>query len=217
MLGFAAFFTTLLVFFDSPFNVTTNPVPSDGAGLEPLLRNPSMLIHPPMLYSGYTFFTIPFAFAVGALVVRRVDADWIRVTRRFALASWMFLGIGVLLGGLSLGNLLGGQLADSAQDRSRAARLFLVSSALVLSVLLMESPPLRLVQLLRVVAGLPLDPSEAAPAPVLAQARWMPVPHAGGILAVVAAVFAIEEGARLRLTAVADDRAIEVTALPEGK
>ena len=51
-----------------------------------------------MLYSGYTFFTIPFAFAVGALVVRRVDADWIRVTRRFALASWMFLGIGILLG-----------------------------------------------------------------------------------------------------------------------
>jgi cytochrome c-type biogenesis protein CcmF len=97
LLGFDAFFTMLLVFFASPFT-TTSPAPTNGAGLDPLLRNPSMLIHPPMLYSGYTFFTIPFAFAVGALIVRRVDAEWIRVTRRFALASWLFLGIGVLLG-----------------------------------------------------------------------------------------------------------------------
>jgi cytochrome c-type biogenesis protein CcmF len=63
-----------------------------------LLRNPSMMIHPPMLYSGYTFFTIPFAFAVGALITRRVDAEWLAVARRFALASWLFLGIGILLG-----------------------------------------------------------------------------------------------------------------------
>ena len=56
------------------------------------------MIHPPMLYSGYTLFTIPFAFAIGALIVRRVDADWIRATRRFALAAWLFLGIGILLG-----------------------------------------------------------------------------------------------------------------------
>jgi cytochrome c-type biogenesis protein CcmF len=97
LLGFGAFFTMLLVFFDSPF-ARTVPAPVQGAGLDPLLRNPSMLIHPPMLYSGYTFFTIPFAFAVGALIVRRVDADWIRITRRFALASWLFLGIGILLG-----------------------------------------------------------------------------------------------------------------------
>jgi len=97
LLGFGAFFVSLLVFLDSPF-AQTHPGPSDGAGLDPLLRNPSMLIHPPMLYSGYTFFAIPFAFAIGALVVRRVDAEWIQVTRRFALASWLFLGIGILLG-----------------------------------------------------------------------------------------------------------------------
>jgi len=97
LLGFGAFFAMLLVFFDSPF-AQTHPAPAEGAGLDPLLRNPSMLIHPPMLYSGYTFFAIPFAFAVGALVVRRVDADWIRLTRRFALASWLFLGIGIVLG-----------------------------------------------------------------------------------------------------------------------
>ena len=57
-----------------------------------------MMIHPPMLYSGYTLWAVPFAFAIGALVVRRVDADWIRATRRFALAAWFFLGIGILLG-----------------------------------------------------------------------------------------------------------------------
>jgi cytochrome c-type biogenesis protein CcmF len=97
LLGFGAFFTGLLVFLSTPF-ATTSPAPLEGVGLNPLLRHPSMMIHPPMLYSGYTLFAIPFAFAVGALVVRRVDAEWIRAIRRFALAAWFFLGIGVLLG-----------------------------------------------------------------------------------------------------------------------
>ena len=57
-----------------------------------------MMIHPPMLYSGYTLFAVPFAFAVGALITRRLDAEWIRATRPFALAAWFFLGIGILLG-----------------------------------------------------------------------------------------------------------------------
>jgi cytochrome c-type biogenesis protein CcmF len=95
--GFASFFAAMLVFFASPFN-TTSPAPANGAGLDPLLRFPSMMIHPPMLYSGYTFFTIPFAFAVGALVTRRFDAEWTQIARRFALASWLFLGVGILLG-----------------------------------------------------------------------------------------------------------------------
>jgi len=96
LLVFASFFAALLVFAASPFAVSA-PV-SEGSGLQPLLRNPGMLAHPVFLYSGYTLFTIPFAFAVGALVVRRVDAEWIAATRRFALAAWLFLGIGVLLG-----------------------------------------------------------------------------------------------------------------------
>ena len=74
-----------------------NP-PTEGAGLDPLLLHPSMMIHPPMLYSGYTLLTIPFAFAIGALITGRLGAEWIRVTRRFALAAWLFLGIGILLG-----------------------------------------------------------------------------------------------------------------------
>jgi cytochrome c-type biogenesis protein CcmF len=72
--------------------------PQEGVGLNPLLRHPSMMIHPPMLYSGYTLFAVPFAFAVGALIVRRVDAEWITSTRRFALAAWFFLGVGIILG-----------------------------------------------------------------------------------------------------------------------
>src|SRR5215204_663694 len=97
LLGFAVFFCSLLVFLENPFD-RAQTVVAEGAGLNPLLRHPSMMIHPPMLYSGYTLFAIPFAFAVGALITRRLDADWIRLTRPFTLAAWFFLGIGILLG-----------------------------------------------------------------------------------------------------------------------
>src|SRR3954466_5553720 len=97
LLGFGAFFGGLLVFAASPFGVLAS-APAEGVGLNPLLRHPSTMIHPPMLYSGYTLFAVPFAFAVGALIVRRVDAEWISATRRFALAAWFFLGVGIILG-----------------------------------------------------------------------------------------------------------------------
>jgi cytochrome c-type biogenesis protein CcmF len=97
LLGFGAFFISLMVFYANPF-ATTRPVPAEGVGLDPLLRFPTMMIHPPMLYSGYTLCTIPFAFGMGALLARRVDADWIKAIRRFAFAAWLFLGIGILLG-----------------------------------------------------------------------------------------------------------------------
>jgi len=99
MAAIAAFFTGLMLFAGgvNPF-ATLDPAPADGIGLNPLLQHPSMMIHPPMLYSGYVAFTIPFAFAVGALITRRLDAAWIRSTRRFALIAWAFLGLGLLLG-----------------------------------------------------------------------------------------------------------------------
>ncbi len=97
LLGFGGFFIALMVFYAQPF-ATTSPAPSEGVGLDPLLRFPTMMIHPPMLYSGYTLCTIPLAFGMGALLARRVDAEWIRLTRRFAFAAWFFLGIGILLG-----------------------------------------------------------------------------------------------------------------------
>lgn len=95
--GFATFFLLLIVWRESPFT-TLASVPSEGTGLNPLLRHPAMMFHPPALYSGYTLFSIPFAFAIGALVANRLNAEWIQGTRRFALAAWLFLGIGIVLG-----------------------------------------------------------------------------------------------------------------------
>src|SRR5438093_11559605 len=85
------FFLGLMVFFASPFDTLAH-APLQGAGLSPLLRHPAMMIHPPMLYSGYVGFAIPFAFAVGALVTRRTGAEWIRATRRYTLLAWTLLG-----------------------------------------------------------------------------------------------------------------------------
>jgi cytochrome c-type biogenesis protein CcmF len=97
LLGFGGFFISLMIFYANPF-ATTHPAPAEGVGLDPLLRFPTMVIHPPMLYSGYTLCTIPFAFGMGALLARRLDADWIKAIRRFAFAAWLFLGVGILLG-----------------------------------------------------------------------------------------------------------------------
>jgi cytochrome c-type biogenesis protein CcmF len=98
LLGFATFFLGLLVFTNSPFDTVAGPAPVEGSGLNPLLRHPSMMTHPIALYSGYTLAAVPFAFAIGALIARRIDAEWIAATRRFALGSWLALGIGLLLG-----------------------------------------------------------------------------------------------------------------------
>ncbi|MGH2956579.1 MAG: heme lyase CcmF/NrfE family subunit [Solirubrobacterales bacterium] len=95
--GVGAFFIGLMLLSAHPFT-QLDPAPLEGAGLTPLLRNPYMAIHPPMLYTGYVLWAIPFAFCVGALVARKLDASWIRSTRRFALTAWTFLGLGLLLG-----------------------------------------------------------------------------------------------------------------------
>jgi cytochrome c-type biogenesis protein CcmF len=90
------FFAFMLVVVSSPFD--TQVAPADGAGLNPSLQNPYMMIHPPMLYLGYVGLTIPFAFAMGALLARRTDELWIVATRRWTLFAWTALGIGQLLG-----------------------------------------------------------------------------------------------------------------------
>ena len=99
MLGIGVFFTGLMLFGGdvNPF-ATLSQVPVDGTGLNPLLQHPSMIIHPPMLYTGYVALTVPFAFAIGALITRQVDAAWIKSTRGFALVAWTFLSIGIILG-----------------------------------------------------------------------------------------------------------------------
>jgi cytochrome c-type biogenesis protein CcmF len=92
----ASFFAFMLVAVSSPF--ATQLAPADGAGLNPSLQNPYMMIHPPCLYLGYVGLTIPFAFAMGALLARRTDELWIVATRRWTLFAWTALGIGQLLG-----------------------------------------------------------------------------------------------------------------------
>jgi len=92
----ALFFAFLLVAVASPFAIQTAPL--DGAGLNPSLQNPYMLAHPPMLYLGYVGLTVPFAFAMGALLARRTDERWIVATRRWTLVAWTALGVGQLLG-----------------------------------------------------------------------------------------------------------------------
>jgi len=93
----AIFFTYLLSFVCSPFRMLANP-PVDGQGLNPLLQDPGMMIHPPILYTGYVGFIIPFAFGIAVLLMNRTGTRWIEEVRRWTLFSWMFLGFGVLLG-----------------------------------------------------------------------------------------------------------------------
>jgi cytochrome c-type biogenesis protein CcmF len=79
----------------------------DGQGLNPLLRHPGMIIHPPMLYLGFVSFVVPYAFAMAALVARRADDEWIRTTRRWTLVGWLFLSLGLILGGRWAYDVLG--------------------------------------------------------------------------------------------------------------
>ena len=74
------------------------PVPADGRDLNPLLQDPGMVIHPPMLYMGYVGFSVAFAFAVAALIGGNLDAHWARWTRPWTMAAWMFLTVGIALG-----------------------------------------------------------------------------------------------------------------------
>src|SRR5687768_7851339 len=92
----AVFFSFLLVVVASPFVLQT--APADGAGLNPSLQNPYMIAHPPLLYLGFVGLTVPFAFAMGALLARRTDERWIVATRRWTLIAWTALGVGQLLG-----------------------------------------------------------------------------------------------------------------------
>ncbi len=92
------FFLLVLNFAAHPFALMQGTLPSDGAGLNPLLQYPEMVIHPPMLYLGYVGFTIPFAFALGALAMRYPGEKWIHITRRWTMVTWGFLTCGVFLG-----------------------------------------------------------------------------------------------------------------------
>ncbi|MEJ2707037.1 MAG: heme lyase CcmF/NrfE family subunit [Anaerolineales bacterium] len=120
-----AFFLMLVIVYENPFSrlwqlnsggivsAMYQPAgshlyrPLDGQGLNPLLRHPGMVIHPPMLYLGFVSFVIPYAFAIAALVTGRTDDRWIRLTRRWTLVAWLFLSLGLILGGRWAYDVLG--------------------------------------------------------------------------------------------------------------
>ena len=108
LMGTGVFFSSLILFVANPFSELSVAgaggalrafAPPDGNGLTPALQYPSMVIHPPMLYLGYVGMVVPFAFAMAALISRQLGDNWIRTTRRWTMVPWMFLGVGIVLGG----------------------------------------------------------------------------------------------------------------------
>jgi cytochrome c-type biogenesis protein CcmF len=119
------FFLGMIIFFENPFTrfwlvnggvvpsmfapsaLATTFTPQDGQGLNPLLRHPGMVIHPPMLYLGFVAYVVPYAFAMAALITGRTDDRWTRITRRWSLWAWLFLSFGLVLGGRWAYDVLG--------------------------------------------------------------------------------------------------------------
>ncbi len=152
----AAFFIALNVFVSQPFEKfwqlgdrviqsITRPagaiafVPPDGRGLNPLLQHPAMAIHPPILYLGFVGFAVPFSFAVASLLTGRLDNQWLKTIRRWALVPWFFLGIGMLLGGkwayMELG--WGGYWAWDPVENA-ALMPWLIATAFIHSIMIQE-------------------------------------------------------------------------------
>jgi len=93
----ATFFVTVMLFAANPFQRLPF-TPLDGSGMNPQLQNPGMVFHPPMLYLGYISITIPFAFAIAALLTKKLDTDWLVAVRKWTIVSWLFLSVGLLIG-----------------------------------------------------------------------------------------------------------------------
>jgi cytochrome c-type biogenesis protein CcmF len=98
MLSTSAFFLLVMTVPAPPFE-RLSPIPADGRGLNPLLEDSGMITHPVALYLGFTGFTVPFAFAMAALIVGRTGDEWITITRRWTIVAWYFLSLGLLIGG----------------------------------------------------------------------------------------------------------------------
>jgi len=94
------FFLFLMIAHKNPFETYLTQTPTDGRGLNPLLQNPYMVIHPPSLYIGFIGMTIPFAFGLAALITGLLDDSWLRAVRRWTMVAWLFLTFGLTLGGL---------------------------------------------------------------------------------------------------------------------
>ena len=93
-----AFLLLLLIGWSNPLDLQ-GVIPLEGRGLNPLLQHPAMAIHPPSLYLGFIGFSVPFAFAMGGLILGKMDNEWVLTTRRWTLTAWYFLSAGLILGG----------------------------------------------------------------------------------------------------------------------
>jgi len=93
-----AFFLFLMIIHRNPFDTFLTATPPEGRGLNPLLQNPYMVIHPPSLYIGFVGMTIPYAFGMAALITGYLDDAWLRAVRRWTMVSWLFLTFGLTLG-----------------------------------------------------------------------------------------------------------------------
>ena len=133
------FFCVLMAYAANPFATSIGGARADGEGLNPLLQNFYMIIHPPSLYTGFVGCSVPFAFAVAALVTGRLDAEWIVACRKWTLFAWMFLAIGNTLGMLWAYEELGwgGYWAWDPVENA-AFMPFLTASAFVHSVMIQE-------------------------------------------------------------------------------
>jgi cytochrome c-type biogenesis protein CcmF len=101
------FFLYLMVIHNNPFATYLTNIPPEGDGLNPLLQNYWMAIHPPSLYTGFVGMTIPFAFCIAALITGHLDDSWLRAVRRWTMVSWLFLSFGLMLGGIWAYEVLG--------------------------------------------------------------------------------------------------------------
>ncbi len=139
LMGVVIFFCVLMAFAANPFSTSVAGTRNDGEGLNPLLQNFYMIIHPPSLYVGFVGCTIPFAFAVAALVTGRLGDEWIKACRKYTLFAWLFLGIGNTLGMLWAYEELGwgGYWAWDPVENA-AFMPFLSVSAFVHSVMIQE-------------------------------------------------------------------------------
>ena len=119
------FFLFLMLVHNNPFDTFLTESPTDGAGLNPLLQNFYMAIHPPTMYLGFVGLTIPFAFGMAALITGHLDDSWLRAVRRWTMFSWFFLSLGLDarddlgLRRTGLGRLLG---LGSGRERRRLCR-----------------------------------------------------------------------------------------------
>ncbi len=139
LMGVILFFCLLMAFAANPFSQSVAGAAVDGQGMNPLLQNFYMIIHPPSLYTGFVGCTVPFAFAIAALVTGRLDHEWIVACRKWTLFAWMFLAIGNTLGALWAYEVLGWGGYWGWDPVENAAFLpLLTASAFVHSVMIQE-------------------------------------------------------------------------------